>query len=129
MEPPLHVHGNQPTMATENLIFPLLSGNTSHTLSALRRSTLTLSNRLRSIAADAEHVCAVADAFGLPLVANERCGRWYVPGERRAESVYFKSTDGHAGQWAFSSRRLNLHLLDVVARCGGYVEGTDCGLG
>jgi tRNA A64-2'-O-ribosylphosphate transferase len=107
-------------MATENLVFPLLSGDsTSRTLSALRRSALTLSNRLRSIAADAEHVRAVADAFGLPPVANERCGRWYVPEELRAESVYFKSTDGHAGQWAFSTRRLNLHLLDVVARRGG----------
>jgi tRNA A64-2'-O-ribosylphosphate transferase len=108
--------------ATEDLIFPLLSGNnTSQTLSALRRSTLTISNRLRSIVADASHVRAVADAFGLPLVTNERCGRWYVPGERRADSVYFKSTDGHTGQWAFSSRRLNLHLLDVVARNRGYV--------
>ncbi len=108
-------------MATDNLVFPLSSGNISHTLSELRRSTLSISNRLRSIISDSEHVCTVADAFGLPLVANERCGCWYVPSERMADRVYFKSTDGHAGQWAFSSRRLNLNLLDVVARCGGYV--------
>jgi tRNA A64-2'-O-ribosylphosphate transferase len=108
-------------MATDSLVFPLLSGNISHTLSELRRSTLSISNRLRSIISDSEHVCAVADAFGLPLIANERCGRWYVPSERRVDSVYFKSTDGHTGQWAFSSRRLNLHLLGVVARCSGYV--------
>jgi tRNA A64-2'-O-ribosylphosphate transferase len=108
-------------MATENLVFPLLSGNISQTLSELRRSTLSISNRLRSIIEDSEFVCAVAEAFDLPLIANERCGRWYVPTEKRLESVYFKSTDGHTGQWAFSSRRLNLHLLDVVTRCSGYV--------
>jgi tRNA A64-2'-O-ribosylphosphate transferase len=52
-------------------------------------------------------------------VANERCGRWYIPPERIAESVYFKSTDGHTGQWGFSLRRLNLHIIDLVARSGG----------
>ena len=36
-------------------------------------------------------------------------------------SVYFKSTDGHFDQWAFSLRRLNLHLLDILGEQGGAV--------
>jgi tRNA A64-2'-O-ribosylphosphate transferase len=57
----------------------------------------------------------------LPLVANERCGSWYIPPERKTASAYFKSTDGHTGQWSFSTRRLNLHLLDLVGRHDGCV--------
>ena len=34
--------------------------------------------------------------------------------------MYFKSTDGHTGQWAFSLRRLNLQLIDIVGKHGGY---------
>lgn len=99
---------------TSDIIFPLLSNNFSTTLSDLKRSTLNISNRLHSISEDAEFVCAVADAYGLPLVANERCGSWYIPAERKVGSAYFKSTDGHTGQWAFSLRRLNFQVLDVI---------------
>ena len=35
--------------------------------------------------------------------------------------MYFKSTDGHHGQWAFSLRRLNLQLLKVLGEYGGAV--------
>lgn len=91
---------------------------------AVRRSTRTLYNRLHSIAADARFVAAAAEAYGLPLVANARAGDWYVPPPAMRAAgyrVYFKSTDGHAGEWGFSLRRLNLGLLAVVARHGGAV--------
>lgn len=113
--------------------FSLSSSSSNHnfnaTLRDLRRSNLSISNRLRSIAADAAFVCGGGDegaaegavGGGRPLVANERCGSWYVPPWRKAGSAYFKSTDGHAGQWRFSGRRLNLHLLALAGRRDGLV--------
>ena len=41
--------------------------------------------------------------------------------DRSTSSVYFKSTDGHFDQWAFSLRRLNLHLLDILGEHGGAI--------
>ncbi|KAF2087531.1 tRNA a64-2'-o-ribosylphosphate transferase [Saccharata proteae CBS 121410] len=106
---------------TSDIIFPVLSTDFSTTLSSLKRSTLAISNRLRSIAADATFVCAVADAYNLPLVANERCGSWYIPLGRKKASAYFKSTDGHTGEWAFSLRRLNTQVLGLVGETNGCV--------
>lgn len=84
-------------------------------LSALRRAALSPHNRLASIRADAAFVARVAAALApRPLVANERCGAWYVPPPRRPASAYFKSTDGHERAWKFSTRRLNLHLVDLI---------------
>ena len=37
-------------------------------------------------------------------------------------SAYFKSTDGHTGEWSFSPRRLNLQLFEVIGAYGGYVH-------
>jgi len=34
-------------------------------------------------------------------------------------SAYFKSTDGHTGEWSFSLRRLNLQLFEVIGAYGG----------
>ena len=96
-----------------------LSLSLSQTLSALRRSALSVANRLRSIETDARFVREVAHHYRLPLIANERCGGWYIPPERKAASVYFKSTDGHAGQWNWSDRRLNLHILPIARDHGG----------
>jgi hypothetical protein len=110
------------TSATSHLIFPVLSSNLSTTLSALKRSALSIPNRLNSIVSDSEFVISISEAYGLPLVANERCGSWYIPPDQKSGSAYFKSTDGHAGQWAFSVRRLNLDLLDIVAENHGYVN-------
>ncbi|KAF2630414.1 hypothetical protein BU25DRAFT_438211 [Macroventuria anomochaeta] len=106
-----------------DIIFPHLSNtpNFSSTLSSLKRSALSVTNRLTSITKDSEFVTNVAASYGLPLVANERCGSWYIPLDLKASSVYFKSTDGHMGEWAFSLRRLNLQLLDVVSQHGGCV--------
>lgn len=61
----------------------------------------------------------VAEHYNLPLVANERCGSWYIDPEGKAGSAYFKSTDGHTGQWDFSFRRLNLQLLALANQYGG----------
>ena len=108
------------------------------TLRSIRRANLSISHRLRSICVDAEFARDVSQAFKLPLVPNERCGTWYVPpggldvneatdpGRGKTTSavptcVYFKSTDGHHGQWTISFRRLNLHLLDLVGKHGGCI--------
>lgn len=103
----------------EGLIFPTASENFSKTLTALKRSTLSVQNRLRSIEADSKFIEGVADVCGLPVVANERCGSWYIPPAEKHGSVYFKSTDGHQGQWRFSTRRLNLHLLEIIGEHDG----------
>ena len=107
--------------STSSLILPLASQNPSRTLSLLKRSTLSTSNRLNSIVHDSGFIKEVASSHGLPLIPNERCGSWYISPEEKAGSAYFKSTDGHWGQWGFSTRRLNLHLLEIVGRCGGWV--------
>ena len=95
--------------------------NFSSTLSSLKRSTLSTHNRLHSILHDSNFVQESASRLGLPLFANERCGSWYIPLEKKAGSVYFKSTDGHFSQWSFSTRRLNLQILETIALAGGYV--------
>ncbi|KAL9122007.1 MAG: hypothetical protein Q9187_001432, partial [Circinaria calcarea] len=106
----------------EGLIFPTASDNFSKTLAALKRSTLSVQNRLRSIEADAKFVKGVADNYGLPIVANERCGSWYIAPVEKHGSAYFKSTDGHQGQWRFSTRRLNLQLATIIGEHDGKAE-------
>jgi tRNA A64-2'-O-ribosylphosphate transferase len=108
-------------LTQSDLIFPTQSLNFSSTLHSLKRSALSITNRLASITSDAEFVQSVAEAYGLPLVANERCGSWYIPPSQKAESVYFKSTDGHTNEWSFNLRRLNYQLLDLVGREQGCV--------
>ena len=93
--------------------------NFSKTLGELKRSTLSIRNRLQSIQQDAAFGHQVGDAYGRPLIANERCGSWYIDPEHKGGSAYFKSTDGHTGAWKFSTRRLNLHLLEVIGRNDG----------
>ncbi|KAL1974577.1 hypothetical protein VTN31DRAFT_4781 [Thermomyces dupontii] len=104
-----------------SLQFPSAALSVSQTLSSLKRSALSVTNRLRSIDADAHFVEHVAEYYDLPLVANERCGSWYIKPDRKACSVYFKSTDGHSGEWKFSTRRLNLQVLSVAREYGGCV--------
>ncbi|CCE82837.1 Piso0_002587 [Millerozyma farinosa CBS 7064] len=77
----------------------------------LKKESLCVKNRLQSILYDAHYVERVASSLGLPLVPNERCGLWYVCPDKRCDTAYFKSTDGHHGYWNFSTRRLNLHIL------------------
>ncbi|KAK5459442.1 tRNA A64-2'-O-ribosylphosphate transferase [Exophiala xenobiotica] len=87
----------------------------------IRKSALSLPHRFHSILADAEFAKQVSNLHELPLVANERCGSWYINPAHKAGSAYFKSTDGHHGQWSFSLRRLNLQLLPLLGRYGGAV--------
>ncbi|OBA21846.1 initiator tRNA phosphoribosyl transferase [Metschnikowia bicuspidata var. bicuspidata NRRL YB-4993] len=82
----------------------------SQILKDLRRESATVRNRIQSIIFDAKYVAQFSE---FPIVANERCGLWYVEPKNTAASVYFKSTDGHTGQWKFSLRRLNFHMLDL----------------
>jgi tRNA A64-2'-O-ribosylphosphate transferase len=110
-----------PAIDPSTLIFSPQATDFSRTLSSLKRSTLSIHNRLHSILSDSQFVSIVADAFDIPLLANERCGSWYIPPERKEGSCYFKSTDGHTGEWAFSLRRLNVQVFDVVGRWGGCV--------
>ncbi|EEQ38255.1 putative tRNA A64-2 -O-ribosylphosphate transferase [Clavispora lusitaniae] len=79
---------------------------------SLRREDKTTQARLQSIIFDNLFVSQF-DPF--PLVANERCGLWYVRPDQIAETAYFKSTDGHTHEWRFSTRRLNLNLLPLLA--------------
>ncbi|KAK6593458.1 hypothetical protein H4I95_11247 [Botrytis cinerea] len=95
--------------------------NFSKTLGEIKRSTLSIHNRLRSILEDAEFAQSVANAYNRPLVANERCGSWYIDPSKKGGSAYFKSTDGHTGVWKFSSRRLNLHLLEIIGKHDGCI--------
>ncbi|KAF2238716.1 tRNA a64-2'-o-ribosylphosphate transferase [Viridothelium virens] len=102
-----------------DLIFPSQSVPIHQSVSSLSRSRFSITNHLHSIDRDSRFVCRVADVLDLPLIANERCGSWYVPTQRKKGSVYFKSTDGHWGQWKFSLRRLNLGILDIVGEADG----------
>ncbi|EEQ34027.1 tRNA a64-2'-o-ribosylphosphate transferase [Microsporum canis CBS 113480] len=108
-------------ISLSDIQFPSASQSISHLLSDLRRSALSITNRLKSIETDAIFVQETSDHYGLPLVANERCGSWYIPPDRKVGSSYFKSTDGHMGQWDFSLRRLNMQVLDVLKCHGGCV--------
>ncbi|KAH6683917.1 tRNA a64-2'-o-ribosylphosphate transferas-like protein [Halenospora varia] len=111
-----------PAPATSDLIFSdQANHNFSKTLGELKRSILSIHNRLRSIEEDAKFAQRVQDAYGRPLVANERCGSWYIKPERKGGSAYFKSTDGHTGVWKFSFRRLNLHLLELIGLNDGCI--------
>jgi tRNA A64-2'-O-ribosylphosphate transferase len=110
-----------PPPTLDELIFPSeqANHNFSRILGDLKRANLSIANRLASICTDAAFVDEVADVLGLPLVANERCGSWYIDPERKAGSAYFKSTDGHTGVWKFSTRRLNLGLLEIIEKGDG----------
>ncbi|KAI8146819.1 tRNA A64-2'-O-ribosylphosphate transferase [Fennellomyces sp. T-0311] len=89
----------------------------------IRKDHKNLLNRLRSIKEDADFVKEIASFFpSLALVANERCGSWYIdPTDKQVHSAYFKSTDGHMSQWDFNLRRSNLHLLDIIKQHKGCI--------
>ncbi|KAK6542527.1 hypothetical protein TWF694_006477 [Orbilia ellipsospora] len=104
---------------TDDIFQPLSVNAIANTIRKSDR--LSISNRLHSINEDSAFVQSVADELNLPLVANERCGSWYVPPEKKAGSCYFKSTDGHFGCWSFSLRRLNLNLLGIIGKHKGCI--------
>ncbi|KAI9733505.1 MAG: hypothetical protein M1818_007253 [Claussenomyces sp. TS43310] len=81
---------------TSDLIFSEQANhNFSKTLGDLKRHTLSVHNRLRSIVEDGAFVQKVSEAYDRPLIANERCGSWYIDPQLKEGSAYFKSTDGH----------------------------------
>ncbi|KAH3662416.1 hypothetical protein OGAPHI_005668 [Ogataea philodendri] len=87
----------------------------------LRKEHRSTRNRIHSILYDSEFVVNVANRYPYPVVANERCGSWYVRPDDLDETCYFKSTDGHTDNWDFSTRRLNFHLLPIIAENHGII--------
>ena len=88
-------------------------------LRAVKRAEHGLFNCIASIVHDYQFVNEVVDTFHpYPLLANLRCGLWYAP-PAHADTAYFKSTDGHSGQWSFSTARLNLHVAQIAIEHGG----------
>ncbi|PHZ12809.1 initiator tRNA phosphoribosyl transferase [Rhizopus microsporus ATCC 52813] len=89
----------------------------------VRKDAKNIYNRLRSIVDDASFVMTISDLFPrLALVANERCGSWYIDRRKKqAYSAYFKSTDGHMHIWDFNIRRNNLHLIPIIAQHHGCI--------
>lgn len=110
-----------PPTASDLIFSEQANHNFSKTLGQLKRSTLSIQNRLQSIQQDAAFVEAVANTYCRPLIANERCGSWYIDPRIKGGSAYFKSTDGHTGVWKLSSRRLNVHLLQIIGEYDGFV--------
>lgn len=77
----------------------------------IKKTEHTLYNALRSIYHDALFVTEIAHLWPrLPLLANLRCGLWYASPASFHGTCYFKSTDGHNGNWAFNVKRLNTHV-------------------
>ncbi|GKT84914.1 LOW QUALITY PROTEIN: tRNA A64-2'-O-ribosylphosphate transferase [Colletotrichum tofieldiae] len=105
--------------ALSDLIFPTTANhNFSHILTDLKRSNLSIANRLRSIAQDAEFGGRRVLRRAAPR--RQRALRELVhPPEDKRASAYFKSTDGHTNAWKFSTRRLNLHLLELIGKHDG----------
>ncbi|KAK5051856.1 hypothetical protein LTR84_002659 [Exophiala bonariae] len=110
-----------PTLANLNLHDFDHNPSIYATLKSIRKATLSIPNRLQSILSDASFAKSISQEYDLPLVANERCGSWYIKPSDKIGSAYFKSTDGHHGQWNFSLRRLNLQLLPILGSHGGAV--------
>ncbi|KAH9975564.1 initiator tRNA phosphoribosyl transferase [Lactifluus volemus] len=90
----------------------------------IRRESLDIYNRLHSIEADIAFVNEVRATYpAFPLLPNLRCGAWYTDPTiaHPTARAYFKSTDGHHGNWSFNLRRPNLHLLSIAATHGGFI--------
>ena len=100
------------------------------TLQSLRRAVrteqLSLLNRLRSIHDDHAFLASILPHYpAFPVLANLRCGSWYVPPlpvpSPTASTCYFKSSDAHCLHWTFSPLRLNGHVAALCAERGGVV--------
>ena len=89
-------------------------------LRSLKRRENSLYNCINSIASDAKFVRDIGYLYpALPVCANLRCGLWYTPNPD--DTCYFKSTDGHYGNWSFSVTRLNWHIALLAAQKGGCI--------
>ncbi|EPQ55288.1 initiator tRNA phosphoribosyl transferase [Gloeophyllum trabeum ATCC 11539] len=92
-------------------------------LALLRKESLDIYNRLHSVAEDITFVNEVHRTYPLlPILPNLRCGAWYTdPSIVSDIAAYFKSTDGHFGNWSFNLRRPNLHLLPLAVEHNGMI--------
>lgn len=100
--------------------FPRQANSVSRVLRQLKKEDSSLFNCACSVSNDARFVEEVSSLYPhLPVVPNLRCGLWYV---RNGEpTCYFKSTDGHNGNWSFSTVRLNLHIAELAAARRGCI--------
>ncbi|KAJ3257885.1 hypothetical protein HK103_004176 [Boothiomyces macroporosus] len=90
----------------------------------IRKDSKSLPNRVKSIIHDAQFVEFIAARIPqLPVIPNERAGCWYASPKLQShgKSVYFKSTDGHFGQWDFSLKRMNYHILKFIGESQGAI--------
>ncbi|KAJ3321460.1 hypothetical protein HDV06_004129 [Boothiomyces sp. JEL0866] len=90
----------------------------------IRKESKSLPNRVRSIVHDSQFVNFIAERIPqLPVIPNERAGSWYVNPrlQSHGKSVYFKSTDGHFGQWDFNLKRMNYHILKFIGENDGAI--------
>jgi hypothetical protein len=107
----------------------------------VKRRELCLLYRLLSIKEDADFVDTVrARHASFTCFANRSCGSWYVrpnlsaspaaasslsssppASSLRADECYFKSADGHTGNWVFSLSRLNVHVAAAAVRDAGCI--------
>lgn len=86
----------------------------------IKRMDQSLYNALRSIYHDSLFVAEIRRLWPeLPLIANLRCGLWYS--SHFDATCYFKSTDGHAGNWSFNPTRLNIHVATLAVEKGGCI--------
>ncbi|CAO1629569.1 unnamed protein product [Sympodiomycopsis kandeliae] len=111
-------------VATSKSVAPLQSDDRK----IVRKIERDAYHRLRSIVEDAEWVTQVSQALtdqDVPVIPNLRCGAWYVPSalsSRQGKTFcYFKSTDGHAGQWSFSLKRPNLDVARLIMERGSVI--------
>lgn len=96
-----------------------------HRLQSIHRDSKNLKQRVLSSLAPAEcneYSFGSDAASHWPWLPNKKCGSWYLPPDQFSSieaDVYFKSTDGHVGTYAFSLKRLNVSLLEVLHEHGG----------
>eukprot|EP01080_Neovahlkampfia_damariscottae_P010975 gene10975-3682_t len=80
----------------------------------ITKDTVTITSRLLSIKHDSKFVKGVFEKLPKKTkkMANLRCGLWYH--QKFDSTCYFKSTDGHAYHWNFSTSRLNLNVVQEI---------------
>ncbi|KAG8955042.1 hypothetical protein FRC03_011303 [Tulasnella sp. 419] len=103
-----------------------LQSTLKNDLKDLKKEKTSIYNRLHSINEDAQFVERIAteEYPQLPVIANLRCGAWYVDPQlpnALTDTVYFKSTDGHIDHWGFNLRRANLHILPIIQQKSGII--------
>ena len=113
-----HRHKHTHTIPIPNRKKQKAGSRAKHRLRSIHRDTLAMQDVLRQSQTQARSLTTHA-LSQWKIIANERCGSWYVPPNSSnttttisSNSCYFKSTDGHVNVWDFSLKRLNLSLLE-----------------